>query len=102
MQRFSPQLHIMRHVTSVVGENANRGAPPAAEHKQASREGILLQLLLAQSGQRVDALSFSRCCAKKEICAVHGYAESPENWTLRFQLRRVGRRVYSPVELRIT
>src|SRR6266536_4795675 len=41
---------------AVVGENANRRSPPAAEHKQASREGILLELLLAQPGQRVDAL----------------------------------------------
>src|SRR6266542_891045 len=36
---------------AVVGENANRRAPPAAEHKQTSREGILLELLLAQPGQ---------------------------------------------------
>src|SRR5438094_4337146 len=60
---------------AVVGENANRRFPPAAEHEQTSREGILLQLLLAQAGQRVDALSFSRSSAKKKICAVHEYAE---------------------------
>ena len=57
MQRFSRQLHIMRHVTSVVSEDANRRSAPAAEHEQASREGILPELLLAQPGQRVDPLS---------------------------------------------
>src|SRR5271157_4162205 len=47
----------MRHVTSVVRQDANRCSASAAEHKQASRERVLLQLLLAQSGKRVDALA---------------------------------------------
>src|SRR5271157_4518272 len=41
----------------VIHQNADRGSPPAAKHKQTTRERIRLLFLLAQSGQRVDALS---------------------------------------------
>jgi hypothetical protein len=60
---------------TVINEDTDRSAPPAPEHKQASRERIGLEFLLAQPGQRVDALPVLRFTAKPEICAVHGYAE---------------------------
>jgi len=58
----------MQHVTSVVRQDANRCSASAVEHKQASRKRVFPQLLLAQSGQRVDALA-----------AIHGLDPSPES-----------------------
>src|SRR5450631_2604841 len=41
----------------VVDQHLDRGCPPAAEHKQATRERIGIELGAAQLGQRVDALA---------------------------------------------
>src|ERR1035437_5817531 len=41
---------------AVIDQDADRGSTPAPEYKQASREGIGLKFVLAQSGERVDAL----------------------------------------------
>src|SRR5271165_4246815 len=41
----------------VIDQDADRRSPPAAKPKQTTRERIRLQFLLAQLGQRVDALS---------------------------------------------
>src|SRR2546422_48329 len=51
------QLHIMRHVTSIIDEYANRRAPPAAENEQPAGERIGFKLLLTQPRQRIDALA---------------------------------------------
>src|SRR5437016_2723225 len=41
---------------AVIDQDADRGSTTAPEYKQASREGICLEFVLAQSGERVDAL----------------------------------------------
>src|ERR1035437_8860048 len=41
---------------AVIDQDANRASTPAPKHKQASRERICLEFVLAQSGERVDAL----------------------------------------------
>src|SRR5450631_2485713 len=41
---------------AVIDQDADRRSTAAPEYKQASREGICLEFVLAQSGERVDAL----------------------------------------------
>src|SRR5450755_4712683 len=41
----------------VIDQQLDRGCPPAAEHKQATRERIGIELGTAQFGQRVDTLA---------------------------------------------
>src|SRR5450631_4697085 len=41
---------------AVIDQDADRGSTAAPKYKQASREGICLEFVLAQSGERVDAL----------------------------------------------
>src|SRR5579863_9274184 len=59
----------------VIAEQTDRSSPPASKNENTAADRVLRKPLLAHANKRVYALPFLQCTAKKEICAVHKYAE---------------------------